>query len=68
MRFYRGHWKEPKTKFGMFFWYVLFPSFIFSLIISALIEIGIKLFGGGTSLTQIWLIVFGILFFYSAII
>ena len=54
---------NPKTKFGKFLWYVLFPSFIFSIVISALIEQGIKYFGSEAELTQIFFIVFAIIFF-----
>jgi len=62
MGFYRGNWKEPQTKIGKFYWYILFPTFIFSLIISALIESGIKLFGGEANLTLIWSFAFVLLF------
>jgi len=65
---YHGNGEEPKTKFGMFFKYTLFPSFIFSFIISALIEGGIKLFGGNADLTQIWIMVFVIVFLILAVL
>ena len=62
LTFHKG-FREPKSNIEKFFLNILFPSFIISLVISALIETGIKLTGGIANLLYIWIVVFIILFF-----
>jgi len=55
---------HPKTKAGKFFWHVVFPSFIFSLTIAAIIETGLKFLGYHVELTPIFFVVFLLYFLY----
>jgi len=65
---YRGNFKEPTTKLGKFLWFVLFLSFVFSLVITGLIIAGLEFFGNKTDFVQIWSMVFVIVFLVLAIL